>query len=40
MAQAMKVLVTGAAGFIGFQTALEARVRKFVDRYLGYYKSV
>ena len=40
MAQAMKVLVTGATGFIGFHTALEVEVRKIVDWYLGYYKTV
>jgi nucleoside-diphosphate-sugar epimerase len=40
MAQAMKVLVTGVAGFIGVHTALEVGVRKFVGRNLGYYKTV
>jgi dTDP-D-glucose 4,6-dehydratase len=40
MAQAMKILVTGAAGFIGVHTALEVGVRKFIDWYLGYYKTV
>jgi UDP-glucose 4-epimerase len=40
MAQAMKILVTGAGGFIGFHTVLEVGLRKFVDCFLGYYKTV
>jgi nucleoside-diphosphate-sugar epimerase len=37
MAPAMKVLVTGAAGFVGFHTAPEVGRRKFVGWFLGYY---